>query len=350
MILRAALAVLAVVCLGQAQNRTQNIVLITSDGLRWQELFGGPDPLLLDKAGAAKQHLAKASPEESRAALMPFFWKQLAPRGIVLGNVKKNSSVQVTNGIRVSYPGYSEILTGRSQDSVIRNNDKIQNPTQTVLEFLKERLKLQQRQVALFGSWDTFRFIGESHPGSIVINAGTEKADGSPVMRDLSMLQNQALTPWDSVRHDYVTLNMALDYMRREKPRVIYIALGETDDWAHDRRYDRVLSAIQYFDEALRQIFELIDSSSFYKNKTSVVISSDHGRGSTVENWHGHGDKYPGAEQIWIAMAGAGIAAKGEMTNSPAAFQRDIAPTILSLLGIDPQEYKGATGKPIPVL
>src|SRR4051794_11213399 len=224
------LAVLAFVCLGSAENRAQNIVLITADGLRWQELFAGADPLLIEKAGASKQQLAKGSPEENRAALMPFFWTHLAPRGMVLGNLKKNSSVRVTNGFRVSYPGYSEILTGRSQDDVIRNNDKIQNPTQTVLEFLKDRLKLQQRQVALFSSWDLFRFIGESRPGSIFINAGYEKADGSSVIRDLSLLQTQAMTPWDSVRHDYVTLHMALDYMRREKPRVTYIALGETDD------------------------------------------------------------------------------------------------------------------------
>src|SRR5207253_1550966 len=123
------------------------------------------------------------------------------------------------------------ILTGRSQDEAIRGNDKIQNPTQTVLEFLRDKLKLSQRQVALFGSWDTFRFIGESEPGSIFINCGYESDDGSPHMRELSALQNQALTAWPSVRHDYVTLNMALDYMKREKPRVTYISLGETDDW-----------------------------------------------------------------------------------------------------------------------
>lgn len=340
------LAFLALVCIcAAAQTRTSNVILVTADGLRWQELFGGLDSTLPLKE--PKPGLAGATPEERRAALMPFFWKELASRGVILGNPKKNSSVQVTNSFRVSYPGYSEILTGRAQDETIRGNDKIQNPSQTVLEFLREKLKLPQKQVALFGSWDTFRVISESKPGSIFINTGYERADGSPRMRELSDLQSEAPTPWDSVRHDYVTLHMALDYMKREKPRVTYIALGETDDWAHDRRYDRVLWAVQYFDQSLRRIFEFIDSTPEYKGKTSVIVTSDHGRGGTPEDWHGHGSKVTGAERIWLALFGPDIAAAGEASNTEPVFQRDIAPTILSMLGIDPSEYKGVAGKAI---
>ena len=168
-------------------------------------------------------------------------------------------------------------------------------------------------------------------------------------MRELSAIQSEALSPWDSVRHDYVTLNMALDHMKREKSRVTYIALGETDDWAHDRRYDRVLGTIHYFDQALRQVFAFIDSTPQYKGKTTVVITSDHGRGSTADDWNGHGAKVAGADQIWLAMFGPDVPAKGEIADSQPVFQRDIAPTILTLLGVDPAEYKGVTGKPIDI-
>ncbi len=112
---------------------TRNIILITADGLRWQDLFGGMDPMLkdqksagMDGAAALKAKLWRATPEERRNALMPFFWTTLAPKGVVLGNVKKQSSVRVTNTYRVSYPGYSEILTGRAQDEAIRGNDAVQ--------------------------------------------------------------------------------------------------------------------------------------------------------------------------------------------------------------------------------
>ena len=347
MMLRIVVATAALACTLAAETRTKNIVIVTADGLRWQELFGGLDSTLPLKP--AKPELAKTTPEERRNALMPNFWGQLAKRGVVLGNVNKNSSVKVSNAYRVSYPGYSEILTGRTQDEKVRGNDKIQNPSQTILEFLREKWNLPQRKIALFGSWDTFRWIGESKPGSIFINSGYEKADGSPRMQELSSLQSEAPTPWDSVRHDYVTLNMALDYMKREKPRVTYIALGETDDWAHDKRYDRTLWAIQYLDHALNQIFTFIDKTSAYKGKTAVIVTTDHGRGGTPEDWNGHGSKVAGADQIWIAMFGPDIPARGEMSDSAPAEQRDIAPTILTLLGIDPAEYKGVTGKPIRI-
>jgi hypothetical protein len=348
LLLRLGIVVLALVCVSAAENRTKNVILITADGLRWQDLFTGMDPMLRDKAGALKDLLWKDTPEERRLALMPFFWGKLASHGVVLGNLNKNSSVKVTNGLRVSYPGYSEILTGRSQDDVIRGNDKIQNPTQTVLEFVREKLKLQQKQVALFASWETFRFIGEKRPGSIVINAGYQDARGSDRMRELSRLQSEALTPWDSVRHDYITLQMALDHLRRERPRMMYISFGETDDWAHDRRYDRVLAAIQYFDQAIRQVYEFVESSPEYRGKTSIVITSDHGRGSTLEDWDGHGAKISGADQIWMAVIGPDTQARGEMSDSTPVFQRDVAPTILKLLGLKPEEYAGAAGHTIP--
>jgi hypothetical protein len=352
---RVFLAMLLAVCGAAGQTATRNVVLVTADGLRWQELFGGIDPLLMNAketgmadAGHLRKKLWRESPVERRTALMPFFWKTLAPAGVVLGNAGKGSSVKVTNAYRVSYPGYAEILTGRAQDSAIRGNDPIRNPAITVLEFIRERLGLRQRQVALFASWRVFDVIGEHRPGAIFINAGYSPAEGSARTRELSALQFRALTPWDETRHDYITLELALEHLRTEKPRAIYIALGETDDWAHSRRYDRVLGAIEYFDEALRQIWMFIEQTPEYRGCTSVVITSDHGRGSTLEDWHGHGAKVSGAEQIWIAVAGPDTPAVGEASDAPPAFQRDVAPTMLDLLGIDYREYKGVEGRPIP--
>ena len=348
-------AILAVFCWSAfAQQRPDRVVLITADGLRWQELFSGIDSALMNQKAAGmanaselQKKLSADSPERRRELLMPFFWSKLAPRGAVLGNVAKDSSVQVTNRYRVSYPGYSEILTGRAQDEVIRGNDRVQNPTPTVLEFLRDRLKLSKNEVALFGSWDVFPFIGESRPGTIYLNAGYAKAEDSPRLRELSALQFRMRTPWDTVRHDFVTLGMALDHMRRHSPRVTYIALGETDDWAHDRRYDRTLQAVQDFDESLKEVMAFLEDTPAYRGRTLVVITSDHGRGSTLEDWHGHGAKVAGAEQIWIAMFGPGIPETGEVVKTPQAYQRDIAPTILNQLGFDYREYKGVTGTPI---
>ncbi|HUQ92093.1 MAG TPA: sulfatase-like hydrolase/transferase, partial [Bryobacteraceae bacterium] len=268
----------------------------------------------------------------------------------IFGNPQRNSKVQVSNSIRVSYPGYSEILTGRSQDAVIRGNDKIQNPTETVLEFVRKKKGLSRAQVALFASWDTFPFIGESQPGSVYINAGyqpVERTGSSARLRELGNLQSRIMTPWDSVRHDYFTFELAQEYLRSVKPSLLYLSLGETDDWAHDRRYDRVLTTVAYFDECLKNLWTTLQSLPEYRGVTTMIVTSDHGRGSTLQDWHGHGKTVEGADQIWLAIMGPDTPAGGEMHDTPAIFQRDVAPTILDLLDIGYQEYSGVEGHPI---
>ncbi|MFN3323323.1 MAG: alkaline phosphatase family protein [Bryobacteraceae bacterium] len=338
-------------------RRTRNVVLITLDGLRWQELFSGIDPLLMsakaahmEEAGALRERLWRSTTEERREALMPFFWGSFAPKGAVYGNVARGSSVKVTNGYMVSYPGYSEILTGRAQDDVIQGNAKVRNPTPSVLQFLRGRLKLPREKVAIFGSWELFDWIGESEPGSIVINSGYKaftEPGATARAKELSGMQFRILSPWDSVRHDFFTFELAMDYLKSRRPRLLHIAFGETDDWAHDRRYDRVLQSIEYFDRCLRELWTWIERTPGYKGATSVVITVDHGRGSTLEDWSSHGRKVQGAEQIWIALAGPDTPARGEVSGGPEFYQRDVAPTILDLLGVPHTEYTGVQGKPI---
>lgn len=350
-------AVLAGFTCAAAPRQTHNVILVTADGLRWQDFFGGMDPILkdeksvgMDQAKELKAKLWKPTPEERRNALMPFFWTALAPKGVALGNVKKGSSVRVTNAYRVSYPGYSEILTGRAQDEAIRGNDAVRNPTPTVLEFLRRKLNLNSSQVALFASWEMFPLIGEHDPGSIVINAGYRPFDlpqPSPKMRFLSGLQFEMLTPWTEERHDYITFEMALEYMKMAKPRVLHIAFDETDDWAHDKRYNRVLDAINYLDRCLFKLWEAIQGLPEYRGNTTLIVTSDHGRGGKIDDWHSHGKDVAGADQIWLAMIGPDTPAVGEATNVPEIFQRDIAPTMLDLMGIDYKEYAGVLGKPI---
>ncbi len=342
-----------------APPAVKNVIILTADGLRWQEVFRGIDPLLMNEKGAGmaeagelRKRLWRESAEARRTALMPFFWSTLVPKGVLLGNLDKHSSVKVTNSYRVSYPGYSEILTGRAQDAAIRGNDAVQNPTETVLEFMRRKLGLAQGQVALFGSWGMFSWIGESHPGTILINAGYQELGAiatTPRLRELSALQFRVLLPANGVRHDYVTFEMALEYLKVAHPRVMHIALGETDDWAHDRRYDRVLEMITETDSYLRELWSFIESDPEYRGSTLLVMTADHGRGGTLDDWHSHGKDVAGADQIWLAFAGPGVAAIGEAQDAPPAFQRDIAPTVLEMLGIDYKEYSGVLGKPIPL-
>lgn len=321
---------------------TRNIVLVTADGLRWQDLFHGVDPQLAREKSVSmdpsdKDADARRARFATREKLAPFLWNTLAKNGTVL------SDVSVTNIYRVSYPGYSEILTGRSSDDVVRGNDPVQQPNETVLEFLKRKLALPKDRVALFSSWDHFHYIAEHIPGSITINAGYED---SPVSPALSKLQHTALTPWDEARHDVFTFELAMEYLEKYNPRVLAISFDETDDWAHARRYDRVLDMIHNFDGFLQRLWTTVQQMPKYRGTTTLIVTSDHGRGSTLKDWSGHGKTVEGADKIWIAIIGPDTPATGEVATH--AEQRDITPTIIKLMGLNPADYAGATGKPIP--
>src|SRR5262245_42904815 len=272
---------LATVAVGQ--GKTENVILITLDGARTQEVFGGLDLEVLksktrkgnvEETPLYKKYYAE-TPEERREKLMPFFWGTLMKRhGSIAGNRNLGSAAMTTNKLWFSYPGYSEILTGQAHDDVINSNDKNRNPYPSALEFLKRKLKLDARQVAAFASWDTMNWIAEHEPGSITLNAGYEAYDHpDPEIKLLGKLQREAPTPWDSVRHDYYTFRFAMAHLKSYQPRVLYISLGETDDWAHDGRYDKTLEALERTDGYLHELWDYLEASDHYKGKTSIIIT-----------------------------------------------------------------------------
>jgi pimeloyl-ACP methyl ester carboxylesterase len=334
--------------------RTRHLVLVTVDGLRWQELFGGADPLLLadpkkqgiDEIERVRELYWRETPVERREALLPFFWKELAPRGVVLGNREKSSRVLLRNRHRFSFPGYAELLTGGARADVT-SNDKIRITKPTILEHIAKSFELPPEKVAVFGSWDVFPYMVTSREGAVFVNAGYDPvpdalaSDGS---RRLGALLRDVRSPWDTVRHDAFTSGFALEHLRLHRPRVLYIALGETDDWAHDRRYDRVLDAARLFDDSLRALWETLESIEEYRGTTSILITTDHGRGRGIEDWTDHGEKVEGAEEIWFAAIGPDTPAVGEASDTPTVWLADVAATALRLIGLDPVEFDPRAG------
>ena len=343
-----------------AQTKTENVILITLDGARTQEIFGGLDlDILKDKTkkgrvedSALYKKYWAATPEARREKLMPFFWGTLMKQhGSIAGNRALNSSVMTTNKMWFSYPGYSEILTGQAHDDVINSNDRNRNPNTSVLEFLKRKLKLNKNQVALFGSWDVFNWIGEHEEGAVTINAGHEPYESTdPEIKVLSKLQNEKLSPWDSVRFDYFTVRFAMAHLKTYQPRVMHIALGETDDWAHEGAYAHVLDSLHYNDQQLKGLWDYLQSSPRYKGKTSIIITVDHGRGNTIKDWTDHGEKVPEAQYIWMAFLSPDIQLRGEWKNTETIYQNQVAATLCRLLNFDYSENNPQAGKPIAKL
>lgn len=323
---------------------TEYIFIITFDGLRWQELFQGADSLLIDDSGyvdnpeALTKRFWHTDQLERRKLLMPFFWEVIAKEGQLYGNRKYENQVDCSNQMWFSYPGYSEILCGFADDERINSNAKKPNPNVTVLEFLNNQPSLKGK-VAAFGSWDVFPFIINEERSGIPVNAGFENAKDDRLTereRLLNEMQEEIRSPWGSVRLDPFTHHYALEYVKKHEPRILYIAYGETDDFAHDGRYDEYLLSAYQTDKYIRSLWEFVQSSKTYKDKTTFLITTDHGRGTKPKRtWKSHGTDIEGAEEIWFAVIGPDTPASGEMKSKGQYYQNQVASTAAAFLGIN---------------
>ena len=334
-----------------AQNKTENVFLITLDGFRWQELYEGVTDSLMndllyvrDTATLQKKFDAPTA-EARREKLMPFFWKHIVKNGQLYGNRLHGNKVNCTNKFWFSYPGYHEILSGFADDD-ITSNDKIPNKNKTVLEWINEQPGYEGR-VAAFCSWDVFPYIINEERSGIPVNAGFDlaKADNlNEKEKFLNELQPTIPSPWSSVRLDAFTHNYAVEYIKKNHPKLVYIAYGETDDFAHDGRYDHYLNSAHQTDQWIKALWELAQSDPVYKNKTTFIITTDHGRGTNPKrSWkdHGRSTSYGnikgtiGSDQIWIAAMGPDTPALGEVKKDQQLYQNQVAKTCAALLGLD---------------
>jgi type I phosphodiesterase/nucleotide pyrophosphatase len=321
-----------------AQRPDRRVIVVTLDGFRWQEIFTGAARGLItgDSGGVRDTALTlgrywRESPERRREALLPFFWRTISGQGQIWGDGAQGSEVRVTNGKRFSYPGYNELFTGAPDDR-IDSNDKVPNPNRTVLEQLAASPRFRGR-IEIFGSWDVFPFIFNVRRSGLPVNGdGLPFPHPTSAAERLADLMTESLPElWDGARLDAITMTSALEALRARRPKVLVLLLGETDEWAHNRRYDQYLDAAHRADRFVERLWSLAQSMPEYRGRTSLVMATDHGRGSG-RDWTDHGRDVPAAERIWMAAMGPSVAATGIRVNRTAT-QSQFAATIAALLG-----------------
>jgi hypothetical protein len=339
-------------------GQTENVILITLDGVRIQEVFGGMDARLAEHSAedvysdieAVRERFWRDSPEKRREALMPVLWTTLAPMGVVYGNKARGSSVTVRNAIKWSSPGYSEILTGEPQPDVVDNALR-RYPHRTVLEYLREAKMLEFHEVAQFGSWDGFRMIAASRDDAFLMNGAYDAvpaALSTPEIDDLVELRRGIMGLWEESSNDTLTFRIATAYLKHNQLRLMWLALGQSDDWAHDDRYDRLLDYLHLADAMLGELWEILQAMEQYRGRTTLVITTDHGRGLSAGDWAEHEATIPGSEDIWLAVIGPDTPDRGEVAPAPPLHQSDIAATLLQFFDLTAADFNADAGPPVP--
>lgn len=341
------LAIAALLLLGAAPalaGKTQNVVLIVSDGLRWQEIFTGADPTLLnEKEGGSwlaeadlRKRYWRADVDARRALLFPFLWGTVAKQGQLFGNQTKGSIARVTNGMAFSYPGYNEMSAG-FPDPRINSNGFGPNPNMTVFEWLNKFDEFHGR-VAIYGTWQIHDDIFNKSRSGLVMQTGwtlPRKAQETPrdaLLREL--YDNTTRFDEEDVGNSFLQIPL-LDYVKAEHPRVLFVGYGETDNWAHQGRYDLVLDSAHRMDHLVQQLWDTMQAMPQYRGNTTFIITADHGRGSGPTEWKEHGVQQKGSENIWIAVLGPDTAPLGERTHAAPVTQAQIAATVAAFVGKD---------------
>lgn len=324
-------------CLQSKSQHSKNLIIVTIDGLRWQEIFKGADPDLInntryvaDTTILKLQYFADVE-ENRRKKLLPFFWNVIKEQGQIFGNRDSASYVAVQNPYKISYPGYNELLTGYADPFVVSNKPK-HNKNKTILEKLNN-LDEFNNKVVVFSSWSLFPYIINRERSNLYINSGNENLDSEDAFSELFNQVQLSIYNKTGTRQDALTHTSAMNYIQEKHPRVALISFGETDEYAHAKRYDLYLQKINAFDRYLSELWYMVQSDPFYKDQTTILITTDHGRGNKEKNWFKHNNFVEGSNATWFALIGNSISPKGEITNS-ITFVNQLANKMMDILNI----------------
>ncbi len=324
--------------LAQPPQKTRNVFIITTDGFRWQEVFTGADSLLINDneyvqdTALAKELYWDDSPTARRKKLMPFFWNVIAAKGQLYGNRLFDNKVNVKNLYQISYPGYNEILTGYADPMPIPNL-RVYNKNTNVLEYLNS-LDQYHGKVAAFSSWNIFPYILNDQRSDLPVNSGydglLEEDDSTAGL--INKVQD-GVAEKKHTRYDMLTWLCAREYITQHHPRIVFLGLGETDESAHGGHYDLYLQQAAMADKMIAELWYYVQTDPFYKNNTTFIITTDHGRGRTAANWHTHSLFTPGSGETWLAMLGPETLPLGEIKDGQQTWSRQLAATVAMLLG-----------------
>ena len=203
--------------------------------------------------------------------------------------------------------------------------------------------------MAAFGAWEIFKDIFNEKRCGFVVNTGYEPLEGVPPSPELALLNTlKAKTPrvWNDESFDLLPFYTAIEYLKAKKPRVLFIGLGETDDWAHMGAYQEYLNSIHRDDAYLEELWALVQSMPEYRGKTTLMVLPDHGRGRGFL-WGLHAWPIPGSGQTWMAFLGPDTPPLGERKLTAPVTESQIPATLAALLGEDFDASIPKAGTPI---
>ncbi|NUO52595.1 MAG: hypothetical protein HOV80_27430 [Polyangiaceae bacterium] len=314
------------VCVSQAPP--PRVVLITLDGVRWQDVYEGTDPALLASSG-------RGAAPATAAELTPNI-HELIRRGAALGAPGHGAAFSSSGPNFVSLPGYREILSG--SPATCQENDCTELPSFTLLDGFAARFP--SSRVAAFSSWTNIEHAAASSDSAAIVSAGRSGGltrgalSADPDLR--AILEEGAAGSADPVGGDYRsdenTARLALAYLASQSPAFMFVSLGDADEHAHHGDYKSYLGALKKADAFVGDVIRESDAARAHGIETMIIVTADHGRS---DDFMHHGRDWPESARNWLVAAGGPVPEAGYVSLASPRALRDIAPTIAAVTGIE---------------
>ena len=147
-------------------------------------------------------------------------------------------------------------------------------------------------------------------------------------------------------RADSVTLKSAMKILNEDQPVLSLIHFKGPDKYGHEHNWEKYIASIKETDRYVDSIWNFIQKNEFYKDKTTLLVTSDHGRhlDEISSGFFDHGDRCEGCRHIYLLALGPDFE-KGKLVSKTYG-QTDIAPTVATLLNFNAR----SEGQPIKEL
>ena len=313
-------------CGGPARYSTEapaptgfNVVLVTLDGVRWQDFFAGADPLL--------------SPNP--APLFPQFLERLAARqGMAYGDRRHGSAMTVSTAANASLPGYTSMFAEADQGCLTNGCARVAVPT--MFDRIHDELGVPASDNAVFASWSKLRLAVSSRDDVAHVRAGDFD-------RALEADHPQAALLDEGFETDRGTVLEAAALLAKARPRVLYLSLLDSDRYGHQGDYAKYTQVLRAYDRLLATLMDRLAASAVEGRKTAWVVTTDHGRG-LWDQWADHGPHVPASANVWAAVALPAEAADWKLIDARSRVftHHDVRYTVETLLGLPTKSAEGS--------
>jgi hypothetical protein len=255
-------------------SSSQKIIIVVIDGARYSETIN------------------------SGAENIPYMFNDLWPLGTVFTNFRI-----ADEGITSTNPGHASILTGNWQ---LIANDGTESPNKpTVFEYFRKELSAKE----------TDCFIVAGKKKLEVLSYSSFPGYGKDYKASTNCFDSE------SNNEVYDTLIISLNTYH---PRLVLVNFPMADKKAHSGSWDEYIASIKNADSLIYLLYSKLQDDPFYKNKTTLLITNDHGRHTT--DFTNHGDDCDGCEHIMLLAVGGKF--ESNKINPDLYYQIDLCKTV----------------------